>query len=96
MLSRPDLVRAVEGGGEQRPIAEVMRTDCQPVEESEMLEDTFQRMRQNGCSTVPVLRRGVLVGIITLENVGEWMMVQSALRRARARHEIDDIYHANG
>jgi hypothetical protein len=50
-------------------------------------------MREGECATLPVLREGKLVGIVTLENVGEWMMIQSALKRARARGDVDDIYH---
>ncbi|HUT92401.1 MAG TPA: site-2 protease family protein [Thermoguttaceae bacterium] len=92
MLTRRDLLAAVAEGKHDLPIAEVMRRDFRVVDEAEMLDSTFQRMREGACSTLPVLREGRLVGIVTLENVGEWMMIQSALRKGGARGDVDDIY----
>jgi predicted transcriptional regulator len=45
------------------------------------LEEAFSRMQQCKCSTLPVVREGQLVGVLTLENIGEWVMVQTALER---------------
>jgi Zn-dependent protease len=92
MLTRSNLIKALEEGRRQARVSEVMRQDCRPVDENAPLEDTFERMRQNGCSTVPVVRGDRLVGIMTLENVGEWLMIQSALRRAQARDQVTDIF----
>lgn len=50
-----------------------------------MLEDTFLRMREGDCSTLPVVSDGRLVGMVTLENVGEWLMIHSALDRQAGR-----------
>jgi hypothetical protein len=36
-------------------------------------------MNAQSCSTVPVVQDGRLVGLLTLENVGELIMVSSAL-----------------
>jgi predicted transcriptional regulator len=70
----------------------VMRRNCQTVGESEMLDQTFQRMREGECPTVPVLRQGVLVGLVTMESVGEWMMIQSALSKARTRGGVHNAF----
>lgn len=83
ILPRADLVRALAQHGEEKPVSEVMRRDCGSVEENERLFKVFQRMQDANCPLVPVTRRGVLVGLVTLENVGELMMVRSALRQAR-------------
>lgn len=92
MLTRNDLVASLSQGKHDVQVSEIMQRDCGLVDDSAMLDDTFQRMREMGCSTVPVVRAGQLVGIVTLENVGEWMMIHSALRRAKPRSELDDIF----
>ena len=53
------------------------------VEHGAMLEDVFAKMQEGHTSTVPVLLNGDLVGLLTLENIGEWMMMQSAFRQSR-------------
>ena len=60
-----------------------MVRDCPVVEHGAMLEDVFAKMQEGHTSTVPVLLNGELVGLLTLENIGEWMMIQSAFRQSR-------------
>jgi Zn-dependent protease/CBS domain-containing protein len=82
MLTRNDLVRGLASGSAETKVASVMRSNCQTVTENEQLEKSYELLRQNNCSTLPVVsdeRR--LVGMITLENIAEWIMVKSALRQ---------------
>jgi predicted transcriptional regulator len=92
VLSRGELVKQLSEGRRDAPVAEVMRRDCRTVEDHARLEDSFQLMGEEGCSMLPVVRDGQLVGMLTLENVGEWMMIQSALRQSKARSQVDDIF----
>ena len=87
VLPRNDLVKALAERGRDVRIGEVMRRDCQVAEDVEPLETAFQRMRSANCPTLPVVRQGRLVGVLTLENVGELMMVQTAARSALTRSE---------
>jgi Zn-dependent protease/CBS domain-containing protein len=82
VLLRNDLVRALKEGRVDARVGDVMRPGCTVVDENEMLEKVFFRMQEDGCSVLPVLRHGRLVGMINLENIGELMMVQSARREA--------------
>ena len=91
VLTRSDLVKALADGRHDGRVEDVMRDSCGAVDEREMLSDVFLRMQQAECPMLPVVRDDRLVGIVTLENIGEWMMIQSALQTAR-RH-VNDIYH---
>ena len=58
-----------------------MQRDFQLANASEMIEPVFRRLQECRCRTVPVIGGGRLVGLVTLENVGEFLSIQSALRR---------------
>ncbi len=84
LLTRRDLVEALAERGRSERVAAVMRADYPVVEETELLEEVFHTMLQEGLSTLPVVRNGELVGLLTTENIGELVMVNSAIRRRRA------------
>ncbi|OGU00959.1 MAG: protease, partial [Gemmatimonadetes bacterium RBG_16_66_8] len=77
VLARADLVKGLAEHGQQVRIGDVMRRDCAVADDAEPLEGAYQRMRTANCPMLPVVRQGRLVGVLTLENVGELMMVQS-------------------
>jgi CBS domain-containing protein len=79
VLRRNDLVRGLAQDGRDRPIGEVLRSGCRPLHPEEPLERAFEVLREDGCQTLPVLSNGQLVGLLTLENVTELMMVNTAL-----------------
>jgi hypothetical protein len=47
-----------------------------------MLETAFMRLQTCQCRTMPVVSRGELVGLLTMDNIGEFMMIESALSGA--------------
>jgi Zn-dependent protease/CBS domain-containing protein len=78
VLRRDDLIRALAQKGDSAPVSSVMRRDFQTAEASEMLEVAFSRLHDCDCHTLPVLQRGQLVGLLTEDNVGEFLMIQAA------------------
>ncbi len=83
MLMRSELVGALKSHGRETGVDRVMRPNCEVLREDESLERALARMRQGKCSALPVVRQGMLVGLLTLENVGELIMVNSALHGSR-------------
>jgi Zn-dependent protease len=81
MLTRSDLVLALQRFGAAVPVGQVLPRAELYAEVGEPLEAAVQRMREQGRSALPVLRDGGVVGMITLENVGDVLVVRDALRR---------------
>jgi CBS domain-containing protein len=79
MLGRDALVRGLKEAGPQASVSELMTPDCRTVSERDLLESVMEQMREAGCATLPVVRGEQLVGLVSLENVGELMMIRSAL-----------------
>jgi len=79
VLRRNDLVKGLAQGGRDLAIRQVLRSACKPLHSDEPLERAFEALREDGCQTLPVLGNGQLVGLLTLENITELMMVTAAL-----------------
>jgi Zn-dependent protease/CBS domain-containing protein len=79
ILTRADLLAALAQRDQGVRVEDVMRRDFQIAEYTEMLETVFTRLQASPCRTLPVLSRGRLIGLMTVDNVGEFVMIQSAL-----------------
>jgi Zn-dependent protease/CBS domain-containing protein len=80
VLQRNDLIAALQKVGENAPVSQVMQREFETIDPTEMLENASVRMQTCGCTTMPVVHRGQLVGLVTLENLGEFLMIRAALR----------------
>jgi CBS domain-containing protein len=82
MLWHVDLFRGLRDRGENGPVTEFMRSDFVTVDARESLDETVNRMREmeRGLPVV-VVREGAPAGLLTLENLGEFYMIRSALGR---------------
>ncbi len=89
MLTRSRLIEALQHHPRSTPVSEVASSRCVTVEDSVMLHDAFQKIQESDCSTLPVVRKGQIIGLLTLENVGELMMISSALKRAGNREDME-------
>lgn len=85
VLQRADLIKAIKSHGLSGRVGDVARRDCPAVSEFDMLYRVFQIMQTSQCPVVPVLRGGQLVGLVTTENVGELLMIRSALKQVPER-----------
>lgn len=81
MVYHADLLSALNHQPPFTTIADVMQHHCEVVQAEAMLEQVFERMNQLNRSTMPVVFRGHVIGLISLENIGEWMMLHSGHRR---------------
>lgn len=94
VLTRAALLRALARDGADAPVATAMERDFASADPREPVEQALERLRLDpGRTIMPVLRDGQLVGVLTPENVGEFLLVQSALGRkkgegARGQREL--------
>jgi Zn-dependent protease/CBS domain-containing protein len=79
IVTRGDLLAALARQEQRAPIDQVMRRDFLVADASDMLDVTFQRLQGHECRTIPVVHRGNLVGLLTMDNVGEFLSIQAAL-----------------
>jgi Zn-dependent protease/CBS domain-containing protein len=80
MLTRSDLVKAIANGGRTASVVDHMKQECPAAEPSEMLETVLARLQGRDCKTLPVLEHDALIGLVTMDNVGEFLMIQAAER----------------
>lgn len=86
MLTRNRLLVALAQLGANAEVAQVMQREVPVIEEHEPLEQAFAKLQQCECPALPVVRGDELVGLLTLENIGEFIAIRSALSgRATAR-----------
>jgi predicted transcriptional regulator len=84
VLTQKQLLGALSRRGPGETVADVMQREFETADASEMLETAFQRLAACACNTVPVASNGRLVGLVTMDNVGEFLAFQGALGKARA------------
>ncbi len=56
-----------------------MRTDFEAVDPADLAEAVLPRLQSSDLQLLPVVRDGALIGLINLENVGEFLQIQRAL-----------------
>jgi Zn-dependent protease/CBS domain-containing protein len=86
IITRDDIIKALRRHGPDTRVTEVMRRGVPVVQEGASLEEAFQLMQESNSPALPVVGRWRrLVGLLTLENIGELMMIRSVMpERKRA------------
>ena len=81
VLTQSDLIKALDRHGRNLPVHEAMQTRFQTADMAEMMEPVFRRLHECSCHTLPVLAGGRLAGLVTMDNVGEFLSIRAALRK---------------
>ena len=77
VVTRDGLVKAL-AGKDDPTVNEIMHRDFAIADASEMLDGALQRLQESVCHTLPVLQNQKLVGLLTAENLGEYLMIKAA------------------
>lgn len=84
ILTREDLLLALAQKAEGEPIQKYMQTRFETLSITESLDSAFSRFQQCECRTMAVLDNGKLAGLLTMDNLGEFMMIQTARKTQKA------------
>lgn len=85
MLSEADLMQGLAEHGEATPVARVMRDDLPRLEATLPLGEALERIQEADGRSLPVVRSGRLVGLMTRQNLGEVIAAREALGHAHRR-----------
>lgn len=80
LLTRQDLLLGLANRGADAAVAGSMQRDVPRLASDEGLEAAFRRIEERGLRTLPVFEGDALVGLLTLDNVGDLLAIRSALR----------------
>lgn len=78
LLTQEDLLNALSRDDLHTRVESAMQTEFPTVDSHEMLERAFARFADASGTTLPVMHAGVFVGLLTMDNVGEFLRIKSA------------------
>ena len=80
ILTQTDLLKALSARDQHSTVTSAMQNKFVTVDSLEMLETAFAKLKDCNCHTLPVTLDGKLVGLLTMDNLGEYMRIQAALK----------------
>jgi stage IV sporulation protein FB len=78
IITRDRLIAELGRHGADFPVIEAMRTDLPRIGLDDPVVDALRAMRERGLKAVPVTEGGVLVGLLSLEDISEIYSVLAA------------------
>ncbi|PYY05842.1 MAG: site-2 protease family protein [Acidobacteria bacterium] len=82
MLLRSDMIASLANGDVRANVDKAMRHDFPVASPAEPLESVFTRLHETEVATMPIIDNGQLLGLVTLGNLAEHMMEQTAMTKA--------------
>ena len=83
ILSRDQLLKALDSRGGTGVVRDAMTPEFETADARDMLDGAYTRLQTSRCPVLPVYDNDQLVGLLTADNVAEYVMIRSALRPGR-------------
>jgi Zn-dependent protease len=80
ILERDRFMAALARHGQSARVMDFIRRDLPSVDSHDMVENALMRLQESGARTLPVMHAGQFLGLITAENITEFLMIRSALK----------------
>ena len=78
-LIQKDLLRSLSQTGKSTLVSEAMTKEYNVVGEDELLDESFQKFENFECKTIAVLKNKKITGLLTLDNIGEFVSIRNVL-----------------
>jgi Zn-dependent protease len=85
VLSQSSLLTGLARHGSDSLVSDSMEASFQTARAGEPAADALTRLRQGRYRTLPVLQDGRLAGVLTSDNVAEFVVIETALRTSPGR-----------
>lgn len=79
-LCHDEILDGLRTLGPDTRVSEIMRPNYFMVGSFDLLDVIIPRMQSTGCTSLPVVHENRLVGLLTLENIAEYQLLQAAQR----------------
>ncbi|MDJ0668928.1 MAG: site-2 protease family protein [Desulfobacterales bacterium] len=79
ILTQTDMLKALADKEKHPTVASAIQTDFTLVDPQDMLESALSKLKDCNCHTLPVMEQDRLVGLVTMDNLGEYMRIQAAI-----------------
>ena len=83
-VTRNDIIRGLTTQGEQAPIGKIAKPVVTWVRADQTIKDVRLRMIQRGITILPVGQDGILEGVIDIDNINEFLLIQQARKKDNA------------
>jgi CBS domain-containing protein len=80
VLVRGRLLQHLADSGPDAYVDEAMDRRFEIADPRDLLGHALERLQATECRSLPVVQDGELVGMVTMENIGEFLMVHDALK----------------
>jgi Zn-dependent protease/predicted transcriptional regulator len=82
LLTRDNLIRGLRERGPQSTVSEAMTSPAPTVSPGTPFQEGLERLRASGLPALPVVDgAGALVGLLTMENISELLLIRRAVAR---------------
>jgi Zn-dependent protease/predicted transcriptional regulator len=85
LLTRKELLSGLSQQGPDTMVSQVMRKECPTISSSELLQAVADKLQDPDSRVLLVMENGRLLGLFTVENLAEFVMVQTALSGTRKK-----------
>jgi Zn-dependent protease/CBS domain-containing protein len=87
IVTRSHLISSLAKFDQNTPISEIMKTNFPTLNSGDSLESVLPRFQESELPILPVVHNDHLIGVLSMENVAEFLMIESALQNHRLVRE---------